>query len=684
MSPKKATASGVVPYISASQSLPEATLRTFILGGILAIVMAGSNAYLSLKLGSTVSACIPAAVISMAILRMFKNSNILENNIVQTVASSGEALAGTLAMVLPALVLIGYWQSFPYALTTSIVLVGGGLGVLATVPLRRAMIVEGELKFPEGVATAEVLKAGAQSSDSGLWTLLSASLISALMKFTQSGWQFVADGINYWTRSGNTLYGGGSGFSLAIVGAGYIVGFRSCLAVFIGGIIAFFIGVPLYSTIMGVPADATSAYDAAITIWSTKIRIIGVGAMILGGVWTVLELIPALKSAISSALGAMKNVKEQGLNSIPRTERDIPISWVAGGSALFTIPLYIILDYVMDHSSIDVGLSGYIALNLVLLVMSYILCFMASAIASYMCGVMGSSNMPISGTLIMTVIILSFLLVTLLGSYINFEIDPEAALSAGAIVIIITSIVACAGALGGDNMQDLKSGQLVGSTPWKQQGMLMVGVVASALVIAPMFQLLFEAYGIGDVLPREGMDPAKALSAPKAALIAALAQAIFTHSMDWVMIGIGMAIAAVTITIDKALVGMGSSWRFPVLAVALGIYLPLDVTGPIFVGGIIAGLIDRSIKNKQKSSKASLEAEAATAKKNGMLLASGFIAGEALMGIFLAIPFVMYQDTDVFKFIPAAIEPYRSELGLLLTATILYWFYRKASTLKKA
>lgn len=684
MSPKKTTTSGVVPYISASQSLPEATLRTFILGGILAIVMAGSNAYLALKLGSTVSACIPAAVISMAILKLFKNSNILENNIVQTVASSGEALAGTLAMVLPALVLIGYWQSFPYALTTSIVLIGGGLGVLVTVPLRRAMIVEGELKFPEGVATAEVLKAGDQSSDSGLWSLLSAGLISATMKFAQSGWQFVADGINYWTRSGNTVYGGGTGFSLAIAGAGYIVGFRSCLAVFIGGMIAFFIGVPLYSTIMGLPADATSAYDAAITIWSTKIRIVGVGAMILGGVWTVLELIPALKKAISSAVGAMKNVKEQGLNSIPRTERDIPISWVAGGSAVFAIPLYIVLDYVMDHSSIDMGLSGYIALNLVLLVMSYVLCFMASAIAAYMCGVMGSSNMPISGTLIMTVIILSFLLVTLLGSYINFEVDPEAALSAGAIVIIITSIVACAGALGGDNMQDLKSGQLVGSTPWKQQGMLMVGVVASALVIAPMFQLLFEAYGIGDVLPREGMDPAKALSAPKAALIAALAQAIFTHSMDWVMIGIGMAIAVATITIDKTLIAMGSSWRFPVLAVALGIYLPFDVTGPIFIGGIVAGLIERSIKNKQKASKASLEAEAATAKKNGMLLASGFIAGEALMGIFLAIPFVMYQDTDVFKFIPAAIEPYRSELGLLLTAIILYWFYRKASILKKA
>lgn len=684
MSQKKAASSGVVPYISASQSLPEATLRTFILGAILAIVMAGSNAYLSLKLGSTVSACIPAAVISMAILRMFKNSNILENNIVQTVASSGEALAGTLAMALPALILIGYWQSFPYALTTSIVLIGGGLGVLVTVPLRRAMIVEGELKFPEGVATAEVLKAGDQSADSGLWNLLSAGLISALMKFTQTGWQFVADGINYWTRSGNTVYGGGTGFSLAIAGAGYIVGFRSCLAVFIGGVIAFFIGVPLYSNIMGIPADATSAYDAAITIWSSKIRIIGVGAMILSGVWTVVELIPALKSAISSALNAMKNVKEQGLSSIPRTERDIPISWVAGGSAIFAIPLYIILDYVMDHSSIDVGLSGYIALNLVLLIMSYILCFMASAVAAYMCGVMGSSNMPISGTLIMTVIILSFLLVTLLGSYINFDIDPEAALSAGAIVIIITSIVACAGALGGDNMQDLKSGQLVGSTPWKQQGMLMVGVVASALVIAPMFQLLFEAYGIGDVLPREGMDPAKALSAPKAALIATLAQAIFTHSMDWIMIGIGMAVALVTIIIDKTLIAMNSSWRFPVLAVALGIYLPLDVTGPMFIGGILAGLIERSIKRKQASSKASLEKEAATAKKNGMLLASGFIAGEALMGIFLAIPFVMYQDTDVFKFIPAAIEPFRSELGLLFTAIVLYWFYRKVTGMKKA
>ncbi|MEB3701723.1 OPT family oligopeptide transporter [Candidatus Bealeia paramacronuclearis] len=683
MSLKKQSHLAVAPYISASQNLPEATLRTFILGSLLAVLMAGANAYLVLKVGMSVSACIPAAVISMAVLKLFKNSNILENNIVQTVASAGEALAGALAMILPALILIGYWQSFSLVLTSSIILIGGGLGVLFTVPLRRAMIVEGELKFPEGVATAEVLKAGDKSSEVGLWDLLTAGIVAAVIKFAQSGWQIVADSINFWTRSGNTVYGAGGGFSLAITGAGYIIGFHASVAIFTGSIIAFYIGIPLYSTIMGVPADASSAYDAAMTIWNTKIRIVGVGAMILGGLWTIVELLPSLKKAIVSAGKAMRNVKERGQDSIPRTDRDIPISWVAGGSALFAVPLYVILDYVLETSHIDIGTSGYIFTGLVLLVISFLLCFFMAAVSSYMCGLMGSSNNPISGTMIMTVIILSFTLMLILGSHINFTVDPEAALSAAAIVILITSIVACAGSLGGDNMQDLKSGQLVGSTPWKQQGMLMVGVIASAIVVAPVFQLLFEAYGIGDIMPREGMDPAKALSSPKAALMAALAKAIFTHTMDWLMIGIGMAVALVTIMVDKMCIAMNSKWRFPVLAIAVGIYLPLDVTFPILLGGLVAWFVDRSIAKQKDASKKSLEKEEANARKNGMLLASGLIAGEAVVGILIAIPFVAYQSTDVFKFVPAFIEPFREQLGLLITALVLYWFYKAATNMKK-
>ena len=684
MSSSKVASSGVVPYIPASKNLPEVNLRTFVLGIILAIIMAGSNAYLVLKVGVSVSACIPAAVISMALLKFFKDSNILQNNIVQTVASAGEAVAAAMAMIFPAMIMIGYWNHFPFLFTASIVIIGGGLGVLITVPLRRAMIIEGNLKFPEGVATAEVLKAGDKASQVGLFDLTMGGLVAAFAKFAQTGWKIVSDSINCWSRYGNVVYGAGGGFSLALTGAGYIIGFRATVAVFTGAILGWYVGVPIYSALYGAPAEAGSAYDAAVTIWNSKLRIMGVGTMIFGGIWTIVELSPALKSAIASAIVAMRDIKEQGRESIPRTERDIPISWVAGGSALFAVPLYIILDYLMETSSIDVGTSGVIGTSLLLLVLSYLLCFLSASISSYMCGLIGSSNNPISGTMIISTLIISFVLCIFLGSAINFKVDPEAALNTSGIVILITAIVACAASLAGDNMQDLKSGQLVGSTPWKQQGMLMVGVIASALVVAPVFQLLFEAYGFGDVLPREGMDPTKTLSAPKAALMAVLVEAIFTETMDWAMIGAGFGVAILTILADKICVAFGSKWRFPVLAVGVGIYMPLDVTFPILLGGFVSLLSDWRIARQKAAAGKSLEKEEGGARKNGVLFGSGLIAGEALVGILLAIPFVAYQSTDVFKFVPAGIEPLREELGLLLTAVILFWFYRAASNMKKA
>jgi putative OPT family oligopeptide transporter len=683
MSSQYTKSSAPSPYISANQNLPEANVRTFVLGIILAIIMAGSNAYLVLKVGTSVSACIPAAVISMAILRFFKGSNILQNNIVQTVASAGEALAAGLAMVLPALILIGYWQKFPIALTTALVMVGGAIGVLITVPLRRAMILGGNLKFPEGVATAEVLKAGDKASSAGLFDLLMGGLVAAVIKFAQTGWQFVADSINIWTRSGKTVFGIGGGFSLAIVGAGYIIGFHACVAIFLGAVISWFLGVPIYSYFVGAP-EADSAYGAAVIIWNSKIRIIGVGAMIFGGFWTLAELFPALRDAIVSAWQAMSKAKDEGGVALPRTERDIPMTWVAGGLALLSVPLYIVLNYVVKQSGLPLGMGGTIAVTLLLLVLSYFLCFLAAGISSYMCGLMGSTNNPLSGTLIMSVIILSFVLLFVFGSFVDFEAGSPGALGAAGIVILVTALVACAASIGGDNMQDLKSGQLVGATPWKQQAMLMVGAFASALIIAPVFQLLYEAYGIGTVMPREGMDPAKALSAPKAALMAALAEAVFTHTMDWLMIGIGVVVAFFTIVVDKICISMNSKWRFPVLAVAVGIYMPLGVTVPVLFGGLVAYFADKSIAKKRAQSKKSLEHEESTIHQNGILFASGLIAGEAMVGILIAIPFVIYQSTDVFKFVPAFIAPFREELGLLITALVLYWFYKIASNVKKA
>lgn len=662
----------VQPYISASTRLPEITIKAFILGILLAILMASANAYLVLKVGISVSACIPAAIISMAVLKMFRKSNILENNIVQTAASAGEVIACALALIIPALIMIGYWSSFPYAIMTCLTIVGGLLGVLLSVPLRRAMVVESELKFPEGVATAEVLKAGDESSSAK--GILFAGLAAATIKFCQSGFQILADSIHIWGRFGNTVTGLTSGFSLALMGAGYVVGLQVTAAIFVGAIFSWYIAVPLYGVFYGLPLDATDAYSAAVGIWNSKIRIIGVGMMVFGGLWTTIELIGPIRRAVNSSLAAVRKIKAEGRASIIRTDFDIPITYVTFGSALLIIPIFLVFHSILEASGIQLSTFMLIGVSVIVTILAFILSALGSMISSYMCGLLGTTTNPISGVLIMTTLIISFALLLILGSQMDFTANADAALSAAGVTILIATLIGCATAVAGDNLQDLKSGQIVGSTPWKQQVMLMVGVLTSALILAPIFQILFEAYGIGDVLPREGMDPSQALSAPKAALMAALSQAIFTQSMDWTMVITGVGLGIIVIIVDRVLRNSESYWRLPILSVAVGIYMPLDVTTPLLFGGILAYFAQRTLaKNKAGS------AEKALTERRGLLFASGLIAGEALVGIVLAIPFVAYQSTNIFRIVPKAFEGSTDVLGLLVTLGILFWFYQVAT-----
>lgn len=673
---KQKTTLQIEPYIPASTRLPEITLKAFILGAILSMLMASANAYLVLKIGLSVSACIPAAIISMAILKMFRNSNILENNIVQTAASAGEVIACALALIIPALIMIGYWNSFHYSIMTSIAVVGGLLGVLLSVPLRRAMVVESELKFPEGVATAEVLKAGNESAAAK--GILFAGLAAAVVKFCQSGFQIFADSINIWGRVGSTVTGISAGFSFALIGAGYVVGLQVIAAMCVGAIFAWLVGVPLYGALFGLPVDATDAYSAAVGIWNSKIRIIGVGMMVFGGLWTTLELINPIRRAVMSSLEAIRKLKTQEKADILRTDLDLPITYIGIGALLLILPIYLIFHNIFLDSSFHLTLPIIIGLTVAATILALILSTLGSVISSYMCGLLGTTSSPFSGIMIMATLIISFVLMLLLGSQVSFSTDTDAALSAAGITILIATLIGCASAVAGDNLQDLKSGQLVGATPWKQQVMLIVGVVASALILAPIFQILFEAYGIGDVLPREGMDPAHALSAPKAALMAALSQAIFTQSMDWTMVTIGAGLGVVVIIIDRLLKQAKSSWRVSILAVAVGIYMPLEVTTALLLGGILSYVSQKSLAK----SKASSEEKAAT-ERRGILFASGLIAGEALIGILLAIPFVAYQSTNVFRIVPEALAESTDVLGLIVTIAVLYWFYKVASKTRK-
>ncbi len=581
-----------------------------------------------------------------------------------------------LAFTIPALVMIGYWDSFSFSIIFGLAAVGGLLGVFLSIPLRRAMILESGLKFPEGIATAEVLKVGTEGSAAKY--ILFSAVAAAVIKFCQSGLQILQDTINIWGRVGNTVFGVSTGFSLALIGAGYVVGLGVSISIFVGAAFSWGFAVPLYGALFGLPLEAETAYDAAVSIWNAKIRIIGVGMMVFGGLWMLIDLFKPLKAAIVTSLEAVQKVKAEGHKNIIRTEFDIPITYVASGVILLILPMYLLFQEIVLSSGLDISFTMVVLVAIFITVLTYVISTFGSVISAYLCGLLGTSFSPISGVVLMGVLIVSFFLLLIFGFQIDFLKDKHAAMGAAGITLLISTVFGCATAIAGDNLQDLKSGQLVGATPWKQQVMLGIGVIASSIALAPIFQLLFEAYGFGDVLPREGMDPAQALSAPKAALMAAVSEAIFTQSMDWTMIVIGILLGVIVLLFDKILEKNDASWRLPVVAVAVGIYLPLDITVPLLFGGLVSTLSHKAM-NKKKATHAQREA----VERKGVLFASGLIAGEAIIGIIIAIPFIAYENTNVFRIVPDAIKNSTDVFGLLVFIAMIYWFYNVASKIDK-
>ncbi len=672
------------PYIPASKSLPEITVKAVILGFILSAVLAGANAYLGLKVGLTVSASIPAAVISMAILRFFRESNILENNIVQTAASAGESLAAGVIFTLPALLMLQYWQGFDFLATMSIALTGGVLGVLFTIPLRRALIIEAQLQFPEGVATAEVLKAGAEGGEGARYIAL-AGVAGALLKLFQTGFRLVADSAAGAIQAGRAVFGYGTELGVALLGVGYIVGLNIAVLVFAGGLISWLFGIPLY-TAMASPeelaalTEGAAGYEAALAVWSGRIRYLGVGAMALGGVWALLSLVKPIRDGIRSSLSAVREARSGDRSDIARTERDTPIHIVLWGTLAMSLPIFVSFLFIVDQDALGITAGLYWGTLAGGLIFALLAGFLFASVAGYMAGLVGSSNNPISGVTIATILSTSLLLLWVLGSQINFAVDAMQATTAAATAILVGAVVCCAAAIAGDNMQDLKAGYLVGATPFRQQIMQVVGVVAAALALAPILDLLFQAYGLGDIFPREGMDPSQALQAPQATLMSSVADGVFRQDLPWNMITIGALIAAAIIVLDKYLERRGAAFRAPVLAVAVGVYLPLELTVPIFVGGLIAFLAQRSLRRRQDQIGGEVAYEEAVrkAKRRGLLFASGLITGEALVGILLAIPFAAAQSTQVLALAPEGFAPVADALGLVAFGCFIAWLYRVA------
>ena len=599
------------PLVPASVSLPEITPKAVVLSILLAAVLAGANAYLGLFAGMTVSASIPAAVVSMAVLRLFRHSNILENNIVQTAASSGEALAAGVIFTIPGLVLIGYWSTFDYWQTFTVSLVGGVLGVLFTIPLRRALIIHARLRFPEGVATAEVLKVGASSDGQAggrVRLLLGAAALGGGCKFAEGGLKLWSESLEGVLQLGRSTFYGGLNLSPALVAVGYIIGLNTALVVFLGGVIGWLVLLPLYQALVAAP-DAVTGVAAAKTTWSGQIRYIGIGAMLVGGVWTLIQVRgPILQSLRQLVViyGARHDARSGSV--LLRTERDAGVAWLIGLTVASLIPMVLLYQSLL-------GQNLFAAVGLTLLMV--VTAFLFSAVAGYMAGLVGSSSNPVSGVTIATIMLAALLLLGILGQ--GNPAGPAAALLVGAVVC-------CAAAMGGDNLQDLKTGHLVGATPWKQQVMQVIGVATGAVVIVPVLSLLQAKYGIGEVTAGHPHP----LSAPQATLMANLANGVFGGSLPWHLVGVGMVLGVVVIGLDAKQARRQSALRFPVLAVALGMYLPLKLSAAVFFGGVLAEYVRR----RRPSSETSTE-------DGGLLYAAGLVTGEALVGILLALPIAL-------------------------------------------
>jgi putative OPT family oligopeptide transporter len=640
---------------------PQLTARAIVLAIVLATILAAANTYLGLFAGMTIASAIPAAVVSMAVLRALGGGGILENNIVQTGASAGTSIASGVIFTVPALVLMGYWPDFKYWWVLAIAGLGGLLGVLFSVPLRRSLIVDQQMTFPEGKAAAEVLKAGENPAE-GIKVLGLASIGGAIGKlFTASGFRFIPDSSLASGFVGKYLGYMGTNLSPALLGVGYIVGLNIGVVVVSGSLLSFNIAIPIYHAyfLADNPALAATiaetcknlsgaecAEASAQILRGAQIRYLGVGAMLVGGLWALITLRGSIVSGVKSGLAAAR----AGSGAlIAHTDRDLPMKWVLIGIVAFTIPLAVL--YYTIVGSVGVGA----AMSVIMVVAGFLFC----SVSAYMAGLVGSSNNPVSGITIATILFAALVLVGFLGK--DSTIGPVAA-------VMIGAVVCCAACIAGDNLQDLKAGYIVGATPWRQQVMLAIGAVSCAAVMAPTLNMLAHSYGIG---PRTPEHP-QSLEAAQANLMASVAKGIFGGELPWNMIAIGAVIGIAVIVLDQILKAKKAPFRVPVLAAAIGIYLPLETMVPIFLGGLLNYLVTRSF------GKGLSEEEVEKRNRKGMLFAAGLITGEALMGIFIGFAIYGTDQTDVFA-LPAGMQLGGSLgewVGLFLLGAVGLWMYR--------
>lgn len=637
-------------------SFKELTLRGVLLGGVITLIFTAANVYLGLKVGLTFATAIPAAVISMSILRYFANHSVVENNIVQTIASAAGTLSAII-FVLPGLIMVGWWSGFPYWTTVAVCAVGGILGVMYSIPLRRALVTGSDLPYPEGVAAAEVLKVGdtSQGVDEnrrGLRVIMVSSIVAAGFSLLAS-LKVVSSSISGAVKIGaaGSMYG--VSMSFALIGVGHLVGLAVGVAMLVGLVISYGVMLPI-RTSHGLPAGDITDFVSG--VFSNDVRFIGAGAMAVAAVWTLLKIIGPIARGIKAAVASSRARRKGALVDI--TERDVPIQYVVGIVLVSMIPIGLLLWGFNSSGPLDGTDTGIITLSVFFVL---IIGLLVASVCGYMAGLIGSSNSPISGVGILVVLIAAVLIKFTFGTALSTQTTALIAFT-----LFTSAIVFGVATISNDNLQDLKTGQLVGATPWKQQVALVIGVLFGSAIIPPILSLMQKAFGFAGV---EGAGP-DALAAPQAALISSLARGVFGDDLNWGLIGLGAAIGVGVIIIDEVL-GHTTRLRLPPLAVGMGMYLPMSLTLIIPLGAIIGRFYDRWAAR----SGGNVEGK----KRMGVLLATGLIVGESLYGVVFAgiVAASGKNEPLALPFIGDGFTHWAEALGVVVFVLLIAALYKK-------
>ena len=653
----------------------EITFRGFILASLLTVILTAANVYLALKVGLTFNASIPAAIMSIAILRFCKDVSIREHCTVQTFTSAAGTLS-SLVFIIPAFLMIGYWQKMP-VLETMIICIGGGvLGIMFSIPLRRTLVQKSKLPFPEGVACALILEAGNtdesdQEHQVSAKPIVSGIIWAVLFSLFSNAFAIFSTGMSAFFMMGGRLYGVAADYSCALLGAGYLVGFRVGISILVGLVLVWCLILPYLSAGFVISPDQ-SLYDVAMGIWRSDVRVIGAGFIAVAAVWSIVELLPSLMQSIKTTRHNQQNM--QFSMRIKRTEQDLPLPVILGFIVFSFVLIFGLLYQFSQAAGLHVHMNALIGLSVVCALFVMVLGFFVSSAAGYMAGLVGSSTSPISGVGIIAML-LSAIVVSVALPHL-FQVSADEKRFAMGLSLLLTSFVLAIATIANDNLQDLKTGQIVGATPWRQEIALVFGVIVGAMVIPWVIDLVYQAYGfIGATLPHAGMDPKQALAAPQATLMATMVQHIVQGANEkWQALLFGIGLAIVIKLFDILVLARFNQIRLSLLAVAISVYLPMNIALVLFFGTLLSFLAKSHAERRCAGDDKKLE----SSLQRGTLFASGLIVGETILGVLLAAVIVVTNNASPLVLVGQSFAPMAHVLGYLAFILVAWRLVRQA------